>query len=268
MSNQENDDNANDRRSFVVSTLALLGAALFGLPACERRQEPSSQAAAQVVLPRPAPLPALDWSLFLRKWSDEVLALIQSDALLHTTPIRKEAIQAGYLGYAAAAEQEIAATEKRLGLPLPPSYKNFLRASNGWRQIAMDAEDGRLHPVSRIGWFRDLQPQSLRGWLSGTGNMDATDAQYFVYGEKQDSVNLRDSYVKEALAISTEIDSAIYLLNPKVVDSNGEWEAWYFGYKLPGANRYRSFQEMMEAEYQNTLRNLKNEIVFFRNLKK
>ena len=46
-------------------------------------------------------------------------------------------------------------------------------------------------------------------------------------------------------------DSAIYLLNPKVVTPDGEWEAWFFANWLPGAARYRSFVELMQAEYRS-----------------
>jgi hypothetical protein len=42
------------------------------------------------------------------------------------------------------------------------------------------------------------------------------------------------------------------LLNPKVIDENGEWEAWEFGNKIPGAYRYRSFWEMMQATYHRS----------------
>jgi hypothetical protein len=38
-----------------------------------------------------------------------------------------------------------------------------------------------------------------------------------------------------------------------VVFADGEWEAWFFANWLPGASRYRSFAEMMEAERQNFL---------------
>jgi hypothetical protein len=37
------------------------------------------------------------------------------------------------------------------------------------------------------------------------------------------------------------------------VAKDGEWEAWFFANWLPGATRYRSFQGMMEPEYQNFL---------------
>jgi hypothetical protein len=45
-------------------------------------------------------------------------------------------------------------------------------------------------------------------------------------------------------------DAAILLLNPKIVTDEGEWEAWYLDSKLPGAFRFRSFQELMQAQYE------------------
>ncbi len=35
----------------------------------------------------------------------------------------------------------------------------------------------------------------------------------------------------------------------RVVSPDGECEAWIFANCLPGANRYRSFWEMMQAEH-------------------
>ena len=46
---------------------------------------------------------------------------------------------------------------------------------------------------------------------------------------------------------------SIYLLNPQVVTAAGEWEAWFLADYLGGADRYPSFQALMEAEYQNFL---------------
>jgi hypothetical protein len=253
------------KRSFVISMAAAIGAGVLGLQACGRNKDQNAAGENPVIVQRRVSLAALDWQSFLKKWSDDVIHLIDSNHLGQYVPQHMEALKTGYLGFPGANALEIDAAEKKLGLRLPPSYKAFLRVSNGWRQVAMDAEDGFLYSVNQIGWFRELQPQSLRAWLSGTGSLDASDEQYFVYGAKQDSVHLRDSYLKDCLAISSQIDSAIYLLNPHVVDSNGEWEAWFFGYKLPGANRYQSFQEMMQAEYQRVMGNLQTEIEFFRN---
>ena len=77
------------------------------------------------------------------------------------------------------------------------------------------------------------------------------DEEYLVYGKTQDPARFRVEYLESALEISDTGDSAIYLLNPKVVTPDGEWEAWLFANWLPGAIRYRSFAELMEAEYHS-----------------
>jgi hypothetical protein len=38
------------------------------------------------------------------------------------------------------------------------------------------------------------------------------------------------------------------LLNPNIVTPDGEWEALYFAHWIPGADRYPSFWELMQAE--------------------
>ena len=54
---------------------------------------------------------------------------------------------------------------------------------------------------------------------------------------------------KNSLQISDWENSAIFLLNPQVI-SGGEWEAWFYANWLPGANRYRSFWDMLRMEYE------------------
>ena len=62
---------------------------------------------------------------------------------------------------------------------------------------------------------------------------------------------LRSEYLATALDISEETGNGMYLLNPRIVTPDGEWEAWFWAAWLPGANRHRSFQEMMVAERQS-----------------
>lgn len=66
---------------------------------------------------------------------------------------------------------------------------------------------------------------------------------------------MRTEYLPSLLDISPlgDYDSAIYLLNPRVVTAEGEWEAWFLATWLPGAARYRSFWDMMQAEHQRFL---------------
>jgi hypothetical protein len=51
------------------------------------------------------------------------------------------------------------------------------------------------------------------------------------------------------LEISDWGDSAIYLLNPQVVTVDGEWEAWFYAPWNIVPARYRSFWDLMQAEF-------------------
>ncbi len=55
-----------------------------------------------------------------------------------------------------------------------------------------------------------------------------------------------------AWQISSTEDGYVYLLNPLIIDHRNEWEAWDFGSKYPGAYRYRSFWDMMQAIYKRS----------------
>ena len=80
-----------------------------------------------------------------------------------------------------------------------------------------------------------------------------SDEEYGVYGEDQETGSLRLEYLETAFQISERerAGTAVILLNPQVVTEEGEWEAWYLAHWLPGAARYRSFWELMEAEYES-----------------
>lgn len=196
------------------------------------------------------------WRGFLDGWSREALALLAGVDPKRLTPLERDALAKGTLAEPGATTEAIAALETRLGKPLPPSYKAFLRASGGWSQLGMDATDGRLWPPAQVRWFKDQEPDWLKAWTSVPAP-EPDDALYFTYGPKQDPVHLRRAYLPTALAVSEGIEAAIYLLNPRVRSAGGEWEAWFFGNELPGATRYTSFQALMLAERPRVLGELR-----------
>jgi hypothetical protein len=51
--------------------------------------------------------------------------------------------------------------------------------------------------------------------------------------------------------LATWTDAAVYLLNPRVTTSSGEWEAWCLASWSPEAERFPSFEAMMRARFQN-----------------
>ena len=68
-----------------------------------------------------------DWLAFMQNWRKEALPFDGSFRFLgQETPVATE-----WMGYEGASPKAIQATEARLGMTLPPSYKQFLLATNG-----------------------------------------------------------------------------------------------------------------------------------------
>ncbi len=191
-----------------------------------------------------------NWRIFLQDFSRDLLRDIRI-----REELPPEVIESGWLGYEGASEEEISRLEKRLRKRLPPSYRSFLAVTNGWRNCGFYIY--RLWPCSKVSWFRKRH----RDWIDAYLNVDEpdeiTDEEYFVYGKRQECPCFRAQYLQSALEISDVGDSAIMLLNPKVVTEDGEWEAWLFANWFPGARRYRSFREMIIAVRNSFKRILK-----------
>ncbi|MEA5462737.1 SMI1/KNR4 family protein [Leptothoe sp. PORK10 BA2] len=202
-----------------------------------------------------------EWQMFLKQWSREFI-----DSASNLDEIPKDVLESGWLGYPGATEAQISQAEARLNIALPPSYRDFLKVSNGWRQMTPFIY--RVWSVEQIDWlFARRQPwieSFIRQQFESSNRLHhqngsclhhttVDDSDYFLYGEAQDCRKIRYEYLKTALEISDKGESTIYLLNPNVQTRYGEWEAWFFGDWLPGADRYPSFRDMMEAEYINFL---------------
>ena len=189
-----------------------------------------------------------NWRGFLEQFSQSLL----DDDMIRAQQ-SQETLNSKWLGFPAASIQEINNVEDRLGVSLPPSYRQFLQTSNGWRSSG--AFIYRVWSTTEITWFKERHQAWIDAYTGPKPILQPTisDQDYFVYGEEQDPITLRVEYLPTALEISDVGDACIYLLNPKVVTEEGEWEAWFFANWLPGAARYRSFQELIEAEYRNFL---------------
>jgi hypothetical protein len=124
-----------------------------------------------------------------------------------------------------ASSEEIAVAERRLGTTLPPGYRSFLETTNGFGPIGHFVR--RLRPVGEIRWLRDEDSELIRVWVEATG----------------------DDALAKRLVVSDDEDGARVLLNPAVVDEEGDWEAWFFAHWVPGAEPYSSFRELLEETY-------------------
>ncbi|MFJ7197118.1 MULTISPECIES: SMI1/KNR4 family protein [unclassified Streptomyces] len=199
--------------------------------------------------PTPDPRSAAHpWRDLLQRWSDEWLDPVLHEQERHE-PFPDGIRTARWLGGPGATPAELAELEDRLGVGLPPSYREFLHTSNGW--LDTTTEIRRLLPAREVGWAGDLDPELIEGPATDGQPYDIPDEEYLVHGAEQQSWAIRTEYLSSMLKISHTPEAGdVYLLNPRIVTSDGEWEAWYFAHWLPGAVRYRSFWDLMNDEYR------------------
>jgi hypothetical protein len=159
------------------------------------------------------PLTVTEWREYLRGYSAEFLDSdylrkleAHGDAEFAVSPAQREA---GWLGYEPASEEALAEAEHRLGIRLPPSYRNFLLASNGWSTMQNCVD---LFEAEKIGWFPDLNPEFLDAW--------SEPGLSFFAG------NL--AVLKRSLLIGADDGGpgCYWLLHADSVAGNGEWTAY------------------------------------------
>jgi hypothetical protein len=182
------------------------------------------------------------WRTFLSEYNGELLSY---EEVVEAIP--RKIITAGWLGYPGASEDEIQATETRLATRLPPSYRAFLKTSNGWHFASVAIFD--LLPATEVEWFQKRNQDWIDAYVGPAAELPPiSEREYFTYGASQDCARFRPEYLQTALQVSALGDSAVVLLNPKIVTPEGEWETWFFANWLPGAVRYPSFVEWLTAE--------------------
>lgn len=189
-----------------------------------------------------------NWQDFLAQWSQELLA-----SRTVRERLSAEVIAASWLGYPGATEAQLAQAEARLGILFPPSYREFLKVTNGWREAGYFIH--KLWSTEEIEWHAVRHQDLIDAWLEGSGGPHPIpDEEYFVYEEGQ-QMGFREEYLQTALEISEDDPKGdgVCLLNPQIVTPEGEWEAWFFAAWAEGATRYRSFWELLQAERESFL---------------
>ncbi|WP_220039884.1 SMI1/KNR4 family protein [Nonomuraea aridisoli] len=114
--------------------------------------------------------------------------------------------------YPPATEAEVTQLEERVGLELPPSYRQFLLFANGW---GSDDECCLLR-TEEVGWLREVDPLEAEIWSGPKADSwSVPDELYLVYGPEQESGHFRREYVPDTLLIGYW-DDGVALLNPHV----------------------------------------------------
>lgn len=185
---------------------------------------------------------SFDWKTALREWSRKRIETLEDIDKLQLSP---DIIESGYFGRPGATEEQIASAENRLSVILPPSYRKFLKASNGVRPTPDLGIE--FYSTEEIDWYASGEEDWIKSLIEIMQDNPVPDEDYFVYGDEQSCLVFRPEYIKDLLAISSEELGFVFALNPKVIFPDGEWEAWFCSFSTAwGIYRYRSFRDMME----------------------
>ncbi|MBW6439290.1 SMI1/KNR4 family protein [Actinoplanes hulinensis] len=169
------------------------------------------------------PHTAEQWRVYLAGYSADLLRV--ADAVrLHELGDGRRAF--GWLGFAGAGQDALAAVEERLGVTLPPGYRAFLEASDGW--LEMGPFVWTMRTTADVGWLRDIEPE-----LCDAGDED-------------------DELMARALLVSADADACYWLLDPADVSDDGEWAAYVWASWYPGlGDRFDSFADLVAAERES-----------------
>ncbi|MFJ3222653.1 SMI1/KNR4 family protein [Streptomyces sp. NPDC086783] len=171
-----------------------------------------------------------NWHDFLGRWQEEWVPRAGED--------EGDEEATAPPGRPGADEAMIAAAEERLGTRLPPSYRAFLAASDGWH-VDQTAAVYQLGGAADIDWFRDPH------------DMTSLYEQHVDDTSREEDVLLAGMW-RRALRLETESDMSHALLDPGDRDQDGEWALYVFkGWSGEYPDRYPSFRAYMEAMYRS-----------------
>ena len=159
------------------------------------------------------------WRPWLERWSEE---WIDAHDPARDRPLDPDVLAHRWLGFAPAPPERIDAAEARLGRALPPSFREFLGVTDGWRDAGFFIR--RIGGADEIGWLRDM------------------DALWIDAGPPH--------VMRRALQISLEGDAAVLFLDPGDVGPDGEWAAYFHAsWTDGGPRRHPSFRALMRDLY-------------------
>ncbi len=129
-----------------------------------------------------------------------------------------------WIGKKPCIENEIAKTEKKLGIKLPKDVIDFYKISNG-TSVILNQTFGGFEPIDKIDWMKNMQPQTF--------------IDYEEMGE--DYVN----HLKNSIIIAGHNYPHQVLIIQPFAESK-EWKYWEFASYIPGENEFDGIEKYLE----------------------
>ncbi|WP_326646782.1 SMI1/KNR4 family protein [Streptomyces anthocyanicus] len=177
---------------------------------------------------------AFDWRPFLVEWSAE-WADCQPEGETRSAD-DASARRSRWLGFPPADEERVAAAEARLGRRLPPSYREFLMVSDGWRHAGGFV--WLLAGTADARWHDDA---------SGLADTFEEDLD-----EEAGPQERREAGIwRRGLQLDVASDATYVLMDPEDVDEDGEWAVYtWAGWRAAPPERHASFRAFMREMHR------------------
>ncbi|NEA65238.1 SMI1/KNR4 family protein [Streptomyces sp. SID12488] len=177
---------------------------------------------------------AFDWRSFLLRWSGEWADSLPAGETQGEDD--ETARQARWLGFPPASEERIASLEERLGRRMPPSYREFLKVSNGWRHAG--------------GFVWLLAGTKSARWHNDESGLAVMFEEYL--DEDCGPEERREADVwRRGLQLDVESDITHVLMDPEDVDEDGEWAVYtWASWRAAPPERHANFFEFMQDMYR------------------
>jgi hypothetical protein len=174
-----------------------------------------------------------DWQSFLRAWSGEWADSVPDDELRDEEETARDT---RWLGFPPASEERIAAMEERLGRRMPPSYRAFLRISDGWRHAG-----GFVWRLAGTGHAR---------WHDNESGLAEFIEEHLDEDAGPEERHEADVW-RRGLQIDVESDATLVLLDPGDVDERGEWAVYtWASWRAAPPERFADFGAFMREMHR------------------
>jgi len=175
-----------------------------------------------------------DWQPFLLRWSGE-WADCPPDGEAQSED-DEAARRTRWLGFPPASEERIAAMEERLGRRMPPSYREFLKVSDGWRH------------AGEFVWL--LAGTADARWHNDESGLAEIFEEYLDEDAGPEERAEVDIW-RRGLQLDVESDVTHVLMDPEDVDGDGEWAVYtWASWRGETPERHSNFVEFMRDMYR------------------
>lgn len=177
---------------------------------------------------------AFDWRSFLLKWSGEWADSLPDGEARGEDD--ESARQARWLGFPPPSEERIAVMEERLGRRMPPSYREFLKVSDGWR-----------HAGGFVWLLAGTADAHWHDNESGLADMFEEDLDEDAGPEERREADIW----RRGLQLDVQSDVTHVLMDPEEVDEAGEWAVYtWSSWRAAPPERHANFLEFMRDMYR------------------